>query len=253
MSQRGLIYSFVAKGTVVLAEHTQYTGNFSTIAVQCLQKLPSNSSKYTYSCDGHTFNFLLDTGFVFLVVADESAGRSVPFVFLERVKDDFMKRYGASIKNEGAHPLADDDDDDDLFEDRFSIAYNLDREFGPALKEHMQYCMNHPEEMSKLSKLKAQITEVKGIMMDNIEKVLDRGEKIELLVDKTENLQFQVCIIIIILIKHLYLSFLNKSFVYPKETLVFESTWPNSPVILLMLLYFPFKFRLTASRGRAGS
>jgi len=36
MSQRGLIYSFVAKGTVVLAEHTQYTGNFSTIAVQCL-------------------------------------------------------------------------------------------------------------------------------------------------------------------------------------------------------------------------
>ena len=35
----------------------------------------------------------------------------------------------------------------------------------------MQYCTNHPEEISKLSKLKAQITEVKGIMMDNIEKV----------------------------------------------------------------------------------
>jgi len=134
---------------------------------------------------------------VFLVVADESVGRSVPFVFLDRVKDDFMKRYGASIKNDSTHPLADDDDDDDLFEDRFSIAYNLDREFGfvvtdpfqflftsvcsgfkffswlcrPALKEHMQYCLNHPEEISKLSKLKAQITEVKGIMMDNIEKV----------------------------------------------------------------------------------
>ncbi|KAK2634273.1 hypothetical protein Ddye_029065 [Dipteronia dyeriana] len=191
MNQKGLIYSFVAKGTVVLAEHTSYSGNFSTIAVQCLQRLPSNSSKYTYSCDGHTFNFLLDSGFVFLVVADESTGRSVPFVFLERVKDDFKQRYGASIKDEGAHPLADDDDDDDLFEDRFSIAYNLDREFGPRLKEHMQYCMNHPEEISKLAKLKAQITEVKGVMMDNIEKVLDRGERIELLVDKTENLQFQ--------------------------------------------------------------
>ncbi|XP_050210862.1 vesicle-associated membrane protein 727 [Mercurialis annua] len=190
MNPKGLIYSFVAKGTIVLAEHTSYSGNFSTIAVQCLQKLPSNSSKYTYSCDGHTFNFLIDSGFVFLVVADESTGRSVPFVFLERVKDDFKQRYGSSINNE-EHPLADDDDDDDLFENRFSIAYNLDREFGPRLNEHMQYCMNHPEEMSKLSKLKAQITEVKGIMMDNIEKVLDRGERIELLVDKTENLQFQ--------------------------------------------------------------
>ncbi|KAM0023166.1 putative Longin domain, v-SNARE, coiled-coil domain-containing protein [Helianthus debilis subsp. tardiflorus] len=168
MSKKGLIYSFVAKG-------------------DCC-KLPSGSTKYTYSCDGYTFNFLLDTGFVFLVVADETIGRSVPFVFLERVKDDFKKLYGASIGSD--HPLA-DDSDDDLFEDRFSIAYNLDREFGPKIKEQMEYCLNHPDEMSKLSKLKAQITEVKGIMMDNIEKVLDRGEKIELLVDKTENLQFQ--------------------------------------------------------------
>ncbi|KAI4294908.1 hypothetical protein MLD38_040667 [Melastoma candidum] len=191
MSQKRLIYSFVAKGTVVLAEHTSYSGNFSTIAVQCLQKLPSDSSRCTYSCDGHTFNFLIDGRFVYLVVADESVGRTVPFVFLERVKDDFMQSYGASITNEDHHPLVDDDEEDDLFEDRFSIAYNLDREFGPKLKEHMQYCMTHPEEMSKLSKLKAQITEVKGIMMDNIEKVLDRGERIELLVDKTENLQFQ--------------------------------------------------------------
>ncbi|KAM1064132.1 hypothetical protein ACFX2A_028809 [Malus domestica] len=191
MSHRGLIYSFVAKGSVVLAEHTSFSGNFSTLAVQCLQKLPSSNSKYTYSCDGRTFNFLLDSGFVFLVVADESAGRTVPFVFLERVKEDFKHRYGPDIKNAGPHPLADGDEDDDLFEDRFSIAYNLDREFGPRLKEHMQYCMEHPEEISKLSKLKAQITEVKGVMMDNIEKVLDRGERIELLVDKTENLQFQ--------------------------------------------------------------
>lgn len=64
-------------------------------------------------------------------MADESVGRSVPFVFLERVKDDFKQRYGASIRPDDPHPLADDEDeDDDLFEDRFSIAYNLDREFG---------------------------------------------------------------------------------------------------------------------------
>ncbi|KAL0928859.1 hypothetical protein M5K25_000786 [Dendrobium thyrsiflorum] len=190
MSKQPLIYSFVAKGTVVLAEHTSFSGNFSTIAIQCLQKLPPNNNKFTYSCDGHTFNFLVDKGFVFLVVADEAVGRSMPFVFLERIRDDFMRRYESSINADGSHPLI-DEEDDDLFEDRFSIAYNLDREFGPKLKEHMQYCISNPEEMSRLSKLKAQITEVKGIMMDNIEKVLDRGEKIELLVDKTESLQFQ--------------------------------------------------------------
>ena len=68
MSERPLIYSFVAKGTVVLAEHTSFSGNFSTIAVQCLQRLPPNSNKFTYSCDGHTFNFLLDKGFGMLFI-----------------------------------------------------------------------------------------------------------------------------------------------------------------------------------------
>lgn len=68
---------------------------------------------------------------VFLVVADEGAGRSLPYVFLERVKDDFKQKYAGSIKSDDAHPLAEENDsDDDLFEDRFSIAYNLDREFG---------------------------------------------------------------------------------------------------------------------------
>ncbi|KAL1208230.1 Vesicle-associated membrane protein [Cardamine amara subsp. amara] len=115
---------------------------------------------------------------MFLVVADESTGRSVPFVFLEHVKEDFKKQDEASIKNDERDPLEDDDEDDDLFGDRFSIAYNLDREFGLILKEHMQYCMSHPEEMSKLSKLKAQITEVKGIMMDNIRLVARKQKRL---------------------------------------------------------------------------
>lgn len=36
-----------------------------------------------------------------------------------------------------------------------------------------------------------QVDEVKNIMVENIEKVLERGEKIELLVDKTDDLRFQ--------------------------------------------------------------
>jgi len=36
-----------------------------------------------------------------------------------------------------------------------------------------------------------QVEEVKSVMMENIEKVLDRGDRIELLVDKTEELRFQ--------------------------------------------------------------
>ncbi|KAI7736325.1 hypothetical protein M8C21_019379 [Ambrosia artemisiifolia] len=138
MGQQSLIYSFVARGTVILSEYTEFTGNFTT----------------------------------YCVVAVESVGRQVPMAFLERVKEDFTKKYGG-----GKAATA--------------VANSLSKEFGPKLKEQMQYCVDHPEEISKLAKVKAQVSEVKGVMMENIEKVLDRGEKIELLVDKTENLRSQ--------------------------------------------------------------
>ena len=41
----------------------------------------------------------------------------------------------------------------------------------PKLKEEMTYVMEHPEEMSKFAKIKAQVAEVKGVMKDNIDKV----------------------------------------------------------------------------------
>ncbi|NMR95843.1 hypothetical protein HKB01_00910, partial [Vibrio parahaemolyticus] len=84
MSQESFIYSFVARGTMVLAEYTEFTGNFPAIAAQCLQKLPSSNNKFTYNCDGHTFNYLVDNGFTYCVVAVESAGRQIPIAFLER-------------------------------------------------------------------------------------------------------------------------------------------------------------------------
>ncbi|XP_071720098.1 putative vesicle-associated membrane protein 726 [Rutidosis leptorrhynchoides] len=172
MGQKSLIYSFVARGTVILAEYTEFKGNFTTVASQCLQKLPENSNRFTYNCDGYTFNYLIDNGYVFCIVAVESAGRNLPIGFLERIKDDFNKKYAGGKASTAA-------------------AKSLSKSFGPKMKEQMVYCATHPEEIDKIAKVKAQVSEVKGVMMDNIEKVLDRGEKIELLVDKTDNLRNQ--------------------------------------------------------------
>lgn len=169
---KSMIYAFVAHGSVILADYTTFSGNFESIAFQCLQKLPATNSKFTYTCDGHTFNYLVDKDFTYCVVANESAGRQVPIACLERIKDEFVQKYGGGMPHAPSSNI-------------------LKKEFGPRLQYHMQYCVDHPEEVSKLAKVKAQVSEVKGVMMENIEKVLDRGEKIELLVDKTENLRDQ--------------------------------------------------------------
>lgn len=167
MSQELFIYSFVARGTMVLAEYTEFTGNFPAIAAQCLHKLPSSNNKFTYNCDHHTFNFLLEDGYAYCVAAKESVSKQISIAFLERVKADFKKRYGGGKADT-------------------ATAKSLNREFGPNMKEHMKYIIDHAEEIEKLLKVKAQFSEVKSIMLENIDKALDRGENLSILMDKTE-------------------------------------------------------------------
>ncbi|CAK0754213.1 hypothetical protein CVIRNUC_002280 [Coccomyxa viridis] len=168
-----LIYAFVARTTTVLAEHTgsQFTGNFRSVAIQCLDRVPSGNNKFTFTAKGHSFNFLIEGGYTYLVVADEGYGRQVPFAFLESIKNEFRDKYGEKA--------------------RTAQAGSLDRAFGPRLKHHMDYCMEHPEELSRVAGLQKKVDEVKNVMVDNIEQVLARGERIENLVDKTDNLRTQ--------------------------------------------------------------
>ncbi|WRX21293.1 Longin domain - like 3 [Theobroma cacao] len=152
MSQEPFIYSFVARGTMILAEYTEFTGNFPAIAAQCLQRLPSSNNKFTYNCDHHTFNFLVEDGYAYCVVAKDSVGKQISIAFLERMKADFKKRYGGGKADT-------------------AIAKSLNKEFGPIMKEHMKYIIEHAEEIEKLLKVKAQVSEVKSIMLENIDKV----------------------------------------------------------------------------------
>ncbi|KAG8081076.1 hypothetical protein GUJ93_ZPchr0007g6399 [Zizania palustris] len=172
-----LIYAFVARGTAVLAEYTEFTGNFPALAAQCLQRLPAAGSggapaRFSYACDRHTFNFLLHRGYAYCVVAKESVPKNVSVAFLERLKDDFMKRYGGGKADT-------------------ALAKSLNKEYGPVIKQHTQYILDHSEEIDKTLKVQAQVSEVKNIMFENIEKTLGRGENLRELQDKTSDLRSQ--------------------------------------------------------------
>ena len=40
-----------------------------------------------------------------MVLADQDVTRQIIFAFLERIKEDFLKRYGAKADQLGAHSL----------------------------------------------------------------------------------------------------------------------------------------------------
>ncbi|BBN07969.1 hypothetical protein MPTK1_4g07690 [Marchantia polymorpha subsp. ruderalis] len=155
MKPRSFYYSFVARGTTILAEYCASSVDFRKAALACLAEVPPDQSVYSVTRGPHTFNCITGGGYNYLVVADEDIGSQIPLVYLERVKGEFQRSYGGSR----ASKLA---------------AHSLDDQFGVVLKMQMDFCMENPQEMDTniQSKLRSHVLEVKSILMDNIDQIL---------------------------------------------------------------------------------
>ena len=115
--------------------------------------------------------------------AEESFGRRIPFAFLEDIRVAFTSTH-------------------DEEEVRDAGAYAFNAEFSRVLSRKMELCTGSASAATAgggggggasggdiITRVQGEICEVKNVMIENIEKVLERGDKIELLVDKTDHLQ----------------------------------------------------------------
>eukprot|EP00271_Cylindrocystis_brebissonii_P016168 TRINITY_DN39422_c0_g1_i1.p2 TRINITY_DN39422_c0_g1~~TRINITY_DN39422_c0_g1_i1.p2 ORF type:complete len:220 (+),score=53.64 TRINITY_DN39422_c0_g1_i1:171-830(+) len=159
-----IVYALVARGTIVLAEFSALAGNVSSVARRILEKLEHDGeTRLSYMIDTNVFHVLMEEGgpLVFLCMADQQFGKRIPFVFLEDIQMRFLSTYGAQ-----AHT---------------ALAYAMNDEFSRTLSQQMEYFANS----DILARVGREVRETKAVMIQTIDKVLDRGEKIELLVDKT--------------------------------------------------------------------
>jgi len=105
------------------------------------------------------------------VIANSAAGRRIPFGFLIEIKSRFLAQFPpdstdfASLPNYGAGS------------------------FNAELKKLMvEYGTTQSGKQDAISNVQSEIDNVRDIMTENIERVLERGERIDLLVDKTDRL-----------------------------------------------------------------
>ncbi|EOY31172.1 Vesicle-associated membrane protein 713 isoform 2 [Theobroma cacao] len=67
-------------------------------------------------------------------------------------------------------------------------AYAMNDEFSRVLSQQMDHFSNDPN-ADRLNRLKGEMSQVRSVMIDNIEKVLERGDRLALLVEKTSAMQ----------------------------------------------------------------
>ncbi|KAG4136837.1 hypothetical protein ERO13_D07G033200v2 [Gossypium hirsutum] len=135
-----ILYALVARGSVVLAEFTAASTNASAIARQILEKLPGeNDSHVSYSQDRYIFHVKRTDGLTVLCMADESAGRRIPFAFLEDIHQRFVRTYGRAVFS--------------------ALPYGMNDEFSRVLSQQMEYYSSDPN-ADRINRLKGEMSQV---------------------------------------------------------------------------------------------
>lgn len=171
-----------------MTEHTSpgtSSSQASSLASVILPKIShSTPQKLTYTHDRLFVHYIADSpsstsgsgeslssnaAITYLVVAQSELGRRIPFAFLLELKKKFLAQYNPDSTEYESLP-----------------AYGT-AAFNSTLKSMLQQYNIAPPNDS-LASAKKEIDNVKDIMTENIERVLERGERIDLLVDKTDRL-----------------------------------------------------------------
>lgn len=156
-------------------------------------------------CSSHTFNFRLDRGIMFMCMCDESYGRSRPFQFIKEVQDTYFLMFTGEEEELSGSTLRSfkqvlaskmkvysetTDNSNASSSNSLSSTATRDALFGSHSHSH-----NNSYDSSrsayipdKAHKVRAELDSVKGVIKDNLERVIARGESIESLVDRTESL-----------------------------------------------------------------
>ena len=130
------------------------TGNFPTVTRVLLEKIPSQDGKMTIVYDNYVFHYVVENGICYLCMSDELNKHRIPYAFLSDIKDRFLAQYGHDA------PLQAN-----------AFAYN--DEFSRIIQDRLDF-YNSPEadhSVDNIGAVKSQIEDVKGVMVQNIEKV----------------------------------------------------------------------------------
>lgn len=191
-----ILFSVVARRNIVLARHADCVGNFAEVTEQLLSKIESvENVRKTYSHGRYLYHYVCYNGLIFMCIADDDFRRSVAFSFLDKIKRKFETQFGSqsysaipfAMNTEFAPVLASEMKRANLMVDKESEIQVCSDEDAPSTSSSVRG-RKMPENVDKVERVRDEVAKVKDIMVSNIDALIERGERLDLLVEKTEDL-----------------------------------------------------------------
>lgn len=161
-----LLFCLVSSGTTILAEHAICSGNFEEVIQTLLPNIPSGDHRHTYTHSDYKFHYISEDSIIYLCIGDNDTQQQAAFSFLEGIKSIFLGHYNTT----SIQPLP----------------YSLQADFSFVINNHMKH---HNSGMNtSINNVNQQVDQLKDIMVHSIDQLMNRGERLELLVNKSQNL-----------------------------------------------------------------
>ena len=102
-----IFYALLAKKkNIVLAEYTEYSGNFQQYTMQLMSRI-ENDTKKTFELEEFFFHYINEDGLTVLCMSDKKANKKVPFAFMQDLRNTLLNTYSArEIENAKAYQLS---------------------------------------------------------------------------------------------------------------------------------------------------
>ena len=184
---QSIFYALVARGPIVLAEATALDsggnaiqGNFEVVVRDLLGRFTQEDGRKSYTMDHFMLNYAISEGITFLCLSGQEAKRKLSFGFLAALGERFLEQFP-----EEANMIA-----MTAIEDATRFTLKLDRRFSSSIQSMMAE-WNDPTRLiagDKLSAAQQRIQSVKTVMIENIGQLVERGEKLEVMVQRTDKM-----------------------------------------------------------------
>ena len=164
-----IIHVLISKNIdTVLCEYTEYQGNFNTIARNFLKKIKPNTHQ-TIQYDSYQYHYINKDNITYLCITSNFP-EDTTFAFLMEVQRQFLNQ---------------NDYKDIMKKQSYQMKY-----FEKNLKNIMDYYNKCPEKTLSGEIIK-NLVDAKSIAIENIEKLIERDDKLNITVQKSDKLYDQ--------------------------------------------------------------
>ena len=127
--------------------------------------------KCSIESEQYYFHYIIEFGACFLTLCDKSFDKKLAFSFLQNLSEEFFNEYGDKINSKNLRPYP------------FI-------EFDSYIQKTKKKCQDN-RRSSKVNLLNTELNEIQRIMLENVQDILNRGEKLSDVDLKVQDLRNQ--------------------------------------------------------------